>query len=113
MRFETLDGFERHVYLSTVALSAASTTLLVAPVAIHRWLFRQHARRSMVTAAHRLAMFGTAMLGLALTGVVLLIFDVVVSRAVAVAAAAATLALVASLWAALPATMRSRAQRTN
>ena len=41
-RFTVLDGTMRTIYLITVACSIGSTVLLVAPVALHRVLFRRH-----------------------------------------------------------------------
>ena len=41
-RFTQLDTTMRTIYLVTVACSLASTLLLVAPVAMHRVLFRKH-----------------------------------------------------------------------
>src|ERR1700756_3552122 len=58
-RFTALGRAERVDYLLAVALAAASTALLIAPVALHRLLFRQHARRGLVSVAHRLALLGS------------------------------------------------------
>src|SRR4051794_17145873 len=89
-RFTTLDGFDRAVYLMTVTLSIISTGLLIAPVGLHRGLFRRHARHVMVAVAHRLVIGGLTTLAMAIVGVMLLIFDVVAGRAVGMTAAAAT-----------------------
>ena len=69
-RFAQLHRFQQDVYLVTVSFAVTATAFLIAPVAIHRVLFRRHARQSMVTAAHYLAMVGTALLGSAVIGVV-------------------------------------------
>jgi hypothetical protein len=106
-RFTTLDGFERTVYLLTVALSVTSTGLLIAPVGLHRGLFRRHARHVMVAVAHRLAVAGLTTLAMAIVGVVLLIFDVVACRIVGLAAAAVIAGMLAALWLILPAYIRS------
>jgi Family of unknown function (DUF6328) len=107
-RFSELGPFQQDVYLATVALAVAATGFLIAPVAVHRVLFRRHARREMVTAAHYLAMIGTFLLGCAISGVVLLIFDVVRGRTVAFVATALTIAVLALLWLALPWTLREQ-----
>ncbi len=101
-RFELLDSAQRRTYLAVVALSAAATTLLVAPVLMHRLLFRRHQRRQMVSFAHRCAMAGAYLLGLALVGVTYLIFDVTAGTAAAVIAGVVVLAAVFVLWLALP-----------
>jgi hypothetical protein len=105
-RFTTLDSAQRSLYLATVTVAAASTVLLIAPVALHRALFRRHARGEQVALAHRLALAGSAMLGLAICGVVVLIFEVVAGTAPAIVAGVAAFAVVASAWVALP--MRAR-----
>jgi hypothetical protein len=106
-RFEQLSGYERTIYLITVALSVAATGFLIAPVSLHRILFRRHARALMVAVSHRLAIVGLALLGCAIIGVVLLIFDVVAGTAAGIIAAAAALVLLATLWAGLPWIVRS------
>jgi len=101
-RFESLTEEQRTIYLITVALSVAATGFLIAPVSLHRILFRQHARELMVTVSHRLALVGMALLGGAIVGVVLLIFDVVAGTSTGVIAAVAAFVLLVSLWAVLP-----------
>jgi hypothetical protein len=110
-RFAGLGPFQQDVYLTTVALAVAATGFLIAPVAIHRVLFRRHARAGMVNAAHYLAIIGTVLLGGAVIGVVLLLFDVVRGRTVAVIAGAVTLGLLTLLWLATPLTMRNHIYR--
>lgn len=101
-RFATLNDVMKGVYLATVMCSIASTVLLIAPVATHRILFRQHRLASLVTAAHRYALAGLILLGLALTGVVTLMFDVVVGEIAAFCAAAAVAAMFSFVWLVVP-----------
>jgi hypothetical protein len=56
--------------LATVATAVSATAALLAPAGVHRLLFRRHARLSLVTIAHRCALVGLTMLGLAMCGVV-------------------------------------------
>ncbi len=112
-RFAQLGSFQQNTYLVTVGLAVAATGFLVAPVAVHRLLFRRHARSGMVRAAHRLAMIGTALLGSAVVGVVLLLFDVVRGRTAGVIAGALAAGLLALLWLAVPLTMRRDARRVD
>lgn len=97
-RFEDLSDSEVGIYLATVALSVTSTMLLVAPVGLHRMLFRRHALPELVAASHRLAICGLATLGLALIGVVALIFSFVISPPAGGVAAAAALVMFCGLW---------------
>src|ERR1700709_2032026 len=54
-RFDVLDQQMRTAYLATVACSVGATVLLIAPVGIHRLLFRRHRLQVLVSAAHRCA----------------------------------------------------------
>jgi Family of unknown function (DUF6328) len=77
-RFEDLTSFQRNVYLAVLAGSVLTTGLVVAPVAMHRVLFRQRRRELLVESGNRFAMAGLAMLAVTVSGVVLLVVDVVV-----------------------------------
>jgi hypothetical protein len=110
-RFEHLSRSQQHLYLTIVLLAAASTTLLVAPVPLHRILFRQHTRAAMVALAHWCALLGTLLLGLALAGVSLLIFDVVSGAGAAITVAIVSLVGVAVLWVIVPLALRLRLGR--
>ena len=65
------------IYLVTVACSLGATVLLVAPVGMHRVLFRRHRLDAIVSASHVCAVAGLIMLGLALAGVAAIIYDTV------------------------------------
>jgi hypothetical protein len=112
-RFGELSETQRVVYLCTVALSVTATGLLIAPVSLHRALFRQRARASLVSSGHALALAGLAALGLAVTGVVLLIFGAVLGEVAGVVAAVCVLALFTMLWGLGPWLWRLRATRDN
>lgn len=100
-----MTGAQQAVYLTTVAPSVAATGLLIAPVAVHRILFRRHARHVLVRISHRLAVNRNFLLGTSIIGVVLLIFDLVAGRAVGLIAAAGATLIMISLWAVLPVTL--------
>src|SRR5271163_1167685 len=68
-RFEILGEHMRMVYLATVGSSVGATVLLIAPVAMHRLLFRRHQLQMLVSAAHRCALAGLALRCLAATWV--------------------------------------------
>lgn len=105
-RFSMLDEPMRVLYLVTVACSAAATALLVAPVGMHRILFRRHRLNLLVSAAHRCAFIGLVLLGLAMTGVTELIFDTVAGREAGVVAGAVALLTFVGIWLVLPLAMR-------
>jgi hypothetical protein len=89
-RFSELDPFQHSIYLALVLAAVLTTILGLAPVNLHRTLFRQHAKEVVVSAAHVLLQLTLAGVGVVLVGTVLLIFDVVVDRRSAVIAATAT-----------------------
>jgi O-antigen/teichoic acid export membrane protein len=110
-RFTQLDDVMRGVYLVTVACSIGATVLLVAPVSMHRLLFRRHRLDTLVSAAHTYAMVGLVLLGVALAGVAVVIFDAVLGAIEAWVAGAATLVALAVFWYAMP--MLGRRDRKN
>lgn len=101
-RFDTLSTPLRVIYLVVVAAAIIATALLVAPVAIHRLLFRRHRLDVLVTGAHRLAIAGIALLGVALTGMAVLIFDMVAGTTAGVIAGVVAAVLFLSLWVVQP-----------
>src|ERR1700733_17056 len=92
-RFNVLSDDMRAVYLATVGGSLAATVFLIAPVGLHRLLFRRHRLSVLVSAAHRCAYAGLLLLGLALTGVTVIIFDSVAGAAAGIIAGACALVL--------------------
>jgi hypothetical protein len=101
-RFTDLDAFQRAVYLVLVVLALATTGFLVAPVSLHRLLFRRHLKRELVRSADRLARVGLTLLALVLSGSALLLFDVVVGRAAGVVAGTTVLVGLAAVWLVVP-----------
>jgi hypothetical protein len=104
-RFAELDRFQEGVYLALVLAAVLTTALGLAPVNLHRVLFRKHAKEVVVQIAHVLLRITLVGVGITLTGTVLLIFDVVIDRTWAVIAAA-VVALVLVAIAALPHLLR-------
>lgn len=107
-RFNVLDEPMRIAYLVTVGCSVGATVLLVAPVGIHRLLFRRHRLQVLVSAAHRCAYAGLALLGMALTGVTVIVFDSVAGRTAGFVAGGCALALFGFFWWLLPLLLRTR-----
>jgi hypothetical protein len=98
----------RLVYLATLSCSAASTVLLIAPVSMHRLLFRRHRLDVLVSAAHRCAQAGLLLLGFALTGMTSVVFAAVSGYHSGLAPGTCALALFAVLWLMLPLLLRKR-----
>lgn len=94
-------------YLAVLLGSVIATGFIIAPVALHRTLFRQGEKEWLVHAANWCARAGLLILALTLAGVVWLVFDVVVSRTAAIVAGSAFLAFLALLWGVLPLVKRA------
>jgi hypothetical protein len=105
-RFDVLDDSMRVVFLASVSCAVAATVLLVAPVGLHRVLFRQHRLASLVAAAHRLAYAGLLLLGAALVGMTTLVFDAVAGHLTAYIAAGVATAAFATFWVLMPLMIR-------
>ena len=101
-RFDELTTFQRDLYLAVLAGSVLTTGLVVAPVAMHRVLFRQRRRELLVESGNRFAMAGLALLALTISGVVLLVVDVVVGGVAGWLAGGAILLVLIVLWAVVP-----------
>lgn len=94
--------FEQTVYYVTLLATAASSVCLIAPTARHRMRFRELDKRWIVATANRLAIVGLGFLGLAMTGVILLISHIVYDSEVTAVATAAVAVAVAWFWFAAP-----------
>ncbi|WP_432498157.1 DUF6328 family protein [Kineococcus gypseus] len=101
-RFEDLDAFQRGVYVVVLLLAVLAIVLFIAPVGYHRALFRRRSKGRLVRAGTRFTTAGLGVVGLVVTGAVLLVVDVVSGRAPAVAAAGAVAVAVLVSWLLLP-----------
>lgn len=107
-KFEVLDGFGRGVFITLVVLAAVITALVLTPVAIHRRLSGRHVKERLVVASHRFVQAALACVALLISGMLLLILDVVVSRTCGLVVGAATLAFLALLLVVVPETLSRR-----
>ena len=108
-RFDVLDTTMRVVYLTTVGCSVGATVLLEAPVGMHRLLFRRHRIQFLVSAADRLAFAGLLLMGVALTGVTVIIFGAVAGATAGAIAGACAVFAQLSFWVLLPLWVRHEA----
>jgi hypothetical protein len=105
-RFTELTTFQVRVYLALVVAAVLTTAFGLAPVSLHRSLFRKGAKMIIVETAQvfmRITLVGVAVM---LIGTVLLIFDLVLGRRAAFIVSGVTL-LVVIILAVLPAVLRS------
>jgi hypothetical protein len=101
-KFEDLDDFQVGLYLALVLLAALTTALVMGPVAIHRHLSGRHVKERVVASAHRLVYGVIACIALLITGMVLLIWDVVADRTWAAVASGSIAVVLLALLVALP-----------
>jgi membrane associated rhomboid family serine protease len=107
-RFGDLTPFHEDVYVLTLLSTASAAIVLIAPVAFHRVLFRQHEKQAVVSFADRALVTGLVLLLVGIASAVLLVMDVVLGRGPAVAACTAVAGLAVGLWFALPGWRRVR-----
>ena len=101
-KFPSLDGFQTGLFLVLVVVAALTTATVITPVAVHRKISGEHVKERLVATAHRLVGIGLTLLAVLVTGIVVLIFDVVVDRTVALIVGAVVAAILAALLVALP-----------
>jgi hypothetical protein len=107
-RFTSITTNQKVVYLVVVLLSVAATGVLIAPVAIHRAVFRRNEKVLLVDLAARLASAGLTLLAAAVSGVVVLIFLVSVGPLAGVLAGIVVALLLVVLWLVVPLAARRR-----
>jgi len=106
-KFGSLDPFQRDGYLVTLCGAVLATALIIAPAAFHRTLFRKGEKAWVVAAADRSARAGLFALACTVSGVVWLVFDVVLDRPVGLAAGGIALTVFLLLWGVFPLTRRA------
>lgn len=107
-RFAELGRFEETLYLGLVLLAGLTLLLMLTPISIHRRLFGEHVKDRLVSSAHRLILAALAMVGLLITGIITLIFHVVLDRTWALVVGSAVLAVVLILLVVVPRAIRPR-----
>src|SRR5688572_24922376 len=85
-RFEELDGYQLTLYLILVTLAGLATVVGLAPVTLHRTLFRRRVKERIVRTGNRLLIAHLIVVALLVIGVTGLIFDWSVSRAAGIIA---------------------------
>ncbi|HEY0237683.1 MAG TPA: DUF6328 family protein [Friedmanniella sp.] len=109
-KFDQLSVVEHRIYLGLIVTAVLTTALALAPVNLHRALFRRHAKVRLVAISNvilRIVLLGVA---LVLGGTVVLIFAVVAGPTAAVVAGVLALLILLAL-AALPLVVRARDRR--
>ena len=92
-RFSELSEFQQNVYLVALLSAAGAVSMIIAPVAYHRMLFRQRRKPEIVRTAHRMASAGLAFLLVSMVSSVYLVVDFIIDKT-----AAAVVTTVVGLW---------------
>lgn len=105
-RFDELDDYQHAVYLALVVASILTTVCGLAPVSLHRALFRRGAKKQVVHVTDRFLLFTMVGVALTLAGTGMLIFDFVLGRVGGIVAGAAILVVIVALWVVVPRMVR-------
>ncbi|MBB6628845.1 sodium:proton antiporter [Nocardioides sp. KIGAM211] len=106
--FADLDRFQTFLYLVLVLLAALVTALVMAAVAVHRRLSGHNIKEQVVKAGHRIVYVVLGTIALLITGMTMLIFDVVVDRTYAVVVAASMAVVLGTLLVVVPNLLAAR-----
>ena len=107
-RFTQLETFDVVVYLILIMIAAAVTLLALAPVAIHRMLFRKRAKKELVNVASRILLTCLAGASILFPGIVLFIFDFLLHPPAGAIAGGVVFVLVILIWIVIPVTIQRR-----
>jgi Family of unknown function (DUF6328) len=100
--FERLSRSQRNLYVVDLLLAALATALLSGPVAYHRLVFRRHRKRRLLRIANIFAVAGLALVGLDISGSVLLAISYVEHGIIVPTVAVITFLIFAFLWFVMP-----------
>lgn len=107
-RFTQISSYQRGIYLVTLVAAACAAIMLIAPVAVHRMLFRRHQKHELVVVTSRLAATGLVFLAIAILSAVLFVVSVVVNLTVAIVFTGVLAVLLTGTWWVLPTEVRRR-----
>lgn len=101
-RFTRLSSFERYDYFVTLVCMAIAGTLLIAPSIHHRLLFRHQQKSFLVTVGNTVAIVAMVFMTVGLTGILVLIADVVFGGATTAVVGVLTGLVVLGVWFGIP-----------
>ena len=101
-RFGELDDYQLGLYLVLVALAGLATVIGLAPVTLHRTLFRRQAKERVVRTGNRLLIAHLVVVAMLVLGVTSLVFDLALSRVAGLVALGVGAVTLIGLWLVLP-----------
>lgn len=109
-RFRDLDDFQVNLYLANVVIAALTTAFIILPVSVHRRLFRQRLKETLVSSADSITKIALAGVGMLSVGTAALVFDVTAGRPAGLTAGGTLLAILLVLMIYVPLRLNRRAQ---
>ena len=109
-RFGRLDDFQVNLYLVNVVIATLTTAFILLPVSVHRRLFRQRLKETLVSSADtitKIALAGVSMLSI---GTATLVFDVTAGHSVGLTAGGILLTILLVLLVYVPLRLNHRAK---
>lgn len=106
--FQEAGPYTQTVFAITLVVAAMATGLLIAPVSVHRLVYRRRLRVELVRAGAKMAVGGLFLMLLAVAGGLLLALDVALSRPASIVLAVAVVGWFAVFWYAVPLSVRRR-----
>jgi hypothetical protein len=100
--YANMTELQRDVYFATFLLAAAATALLIAPSAYHRLEWRRGDKEHLLQVSNGLAIGGTVLLALAISGSVFVVTDVLFEATSAAIVTALTAAFFGWFWYGMP-----------
>lgn len=107
-RFATLTDYQHATYVVLILLAATTTAVGLAPVSLHRSLFRRLEKSRTVLIGNRLLILDLILVSLLTAGVVFFIVDTVIDLAAGLVAGVTVLILLVVLLIVIPSTARRR-----
>ena len=101
-RFEDLDDYQLVIYLILVGLAGLATVIGLAPVTLHRTLFRRQVKERVVRTGNRLLIAHLVVVALLVVGVTSLVFDIALDRTAGLLALGVGAVVVVGLWFVFP-----------
>jgi hypothetical protein len=95
-------SYQKDIFFATLVLTATSTACFIVPTAYHRLNFRKREKERILFLSNKFAIAGIMLLALSMTGVIVLITDVIYSKAASIVTGALALCVFGGLWLALP-----------
>jgi tellurite resistance protein TehA-like permease len=110
-RFEKLDAFQVGLYLVNVVIATLTTAFILLPVSVHRRLFRQRLKETLVSSADTITKIALGGVGTLSVGTAALVFDVTAGRPAGLTAGGILLAVLLILLVYIPLRLNRRAER--